>query len=491
MPGASRIDLSAEKQNMAYTPPLSSAGIGSGLNVSEIVSKMMSLEQRPLTLLQAKVSSTEAKISSFGQIKSAMSALYEAANGLLNLSTWQGKQVTSGDKSVATGTATNAATAASFSLQVTSLAQGQALASGTFASGATIGASGQLTLQKGRWETTGNGTEFTAGGSAAVPISIAASDTLADVAAKITNSGSGLTAVVVKSSSGDRLMVRSTETGEENGFSMSVQGGGSALAGLAYDQDSIAGGSAGMQETSKAKDAEFTINGMAVTSGSNTVADLVPGVTLNLLKTTTSAVDISVGTDKEAIKGKVKAFHEAFNKVNSLLRNLSAYDDKSKTSQPLQGDSAVRGLQSALNGLMQQPTADGITLASLGLEMKLDSGYRNPTLALDESRLEAALNDLPKLERALTGEGDNAGLITRIRDFAFAANGVSGDITTRTRGLESTKKSNEDAMDAMELRLEQRQANLLKQYQALDAKMATMSSLSSFLSSQVSQWNKS
>ena len=468
---------------MAYTPPLSSAGIGSGLNVSDIVSKMMSLEQRPLNLLQAKANSTEAKISSFGQIKAALSGLYEAANGLSNLTTWRGKQVTSGDKSVATGTATGEATAASFSLKVDSLAQGQSLASGVFASGTTMGADGQLTLQKGRWDAAGTG--FTAGSGSAVPISIAATDTLADVAAKITNSGSGITAVVVKGSSGDRLLVRGTDTGEENGFSMSVQGGGSALAGLAYDQ---AGRT--MTSTAAAQDAQFSINGMAVTSASNTVTDVVPGVTLNLLKTTTSAVDISIGTDKDAIKGKVKAFHEAFNKIHSLLRNLSAFDEKNKTSQPLQGDSAVRSLQSALNSLMQRPTADGTTFASLGLEMKLDSSYRNPTLALDETKLNAALNDLPKLERALTGDGSTEGLITRLRDFAFAANGVNGDITTRTKGLESTKKNHADAMEAMEMRLEQRQQNLLRQYQALDAKMASMSSLGSFLNAQVGQWNK-
>lgn len=473
---------------MAYTPPLSSAGVGSGLNVNDIVSKMMSLEQRPLTLLQAKVASTETKISSFGQVKAAMSALYDAANGLANLSTWRGKQVTTGDKGVVTGTATSTATAANFSLEVQSLAQAQALASGNFASGATMGADGLITVQKGRW----SGSDFAAGSADAVQISISATDTLADVAAKITNSGSGITAVVVKGSSGDRLLVRNTATGEENGFSMSVQGGSSALAGLAYDQALVASGQAGMTRTADAKDAQLSINGMDVTSASNTVADVVPGVTLNLLKTTTATgpVDISIGADKDALKGKVKAFQEAFNKINSLLRNLSAYDDKSKQSQPLQGDSAVRGLQSTLNSLTQQPGVGGATLTSLGLEMKLDSGFRNPTLSLDETKLDAALNDLAKLEQALTGDGTTDGLITRIRDFAFAANGVNGDITTRTKGLELTKKSNEGAIEAMQLRLDQRQANMLKQYQMLDAKMASMNSLGSFLNAQVGQWNK-
>jgi len=455
----------------------SSLGIGSGLNVDSIITQTMKLERRPLDLLQAKINGTSTQISSYGQIKSAMSALYDAAKGLTDLDTWRSKQFTTGDKSFVTGSVTSAATAAGFSLEVNRLAKAQSLASDSFASGTTMGADGQITLQKGRWDAAG--TSFAADSSGAVNISIAATDTLGDVAAKITQSGAGITAVVVKDGQGERLLVRSTETGEENGFSMAASGGG-ALSSL--DGQAMA--------RTAAVDAEFVINGMTVTSASNTVKDVVPGVTLNLLKPTTSPVEISVGSDKDAIKGKLKSFQEAFNKLNSLLRNLTAYDKDNKTSQPLQGDSTVRSLQSAMSSLMQQSGLDGATLASLGLEMKLDSSFKNPTLSLNDSKLDAALNDLPKLERVLTGDGVTDGLITRIRDFAFAANGVNGDITTRTKGLEALKKSNESAVEAMELRLTQREQNLLKQYQALDAKMAGTSSLSSFLSAQIGQWNK-
>lgn len=457
----------------------SSLGIGSGLNVDSIITQTMKLERRPLDLLQAKINGTSSQISSYGQIKSAMSALYDAAKGLTDLDTWRGKQFTTGDKSYVTGSATSAATAASFSLEVTRLAKAQSLASGNFASGSAMGADGVISLQKGRWDAAGTG--FTAGSSAQVDITIAATDTLGDVAAKITQSGAGITAVVVKGAQGDRLLVRSTETGEENGFSMSASGGG-LLGGL--DGQSMA--------LTQAVDAEFVINGMAIASASNTVKDVVPGVTLNLLKTTPAGapVDISVGADKDAIKDKLKTFQEAFNKLNSLMRSLTAYDKDSKTSQPLQGDSTVRSLQGAMSSLMQQSGLDGATLASLGLEVKLDSSFKNPTMSLNESRLKAALDDLPKLERVLTGDGTTDGLMTRIRDFAFAANGVNGDITTRTKGLEALKKSNESAVEAMELRLTQREQNLLKQYQALDAKMASTSSLSSFLSAQIGQWNK-
>ncbi|WP_287927367.1 flagellar filament capping protein FliD [Diaphorobacter sp.] len=463
---------------------ISSPGVGSGLNVQEIVSQMMSLERRPLQLLQAKASGIDTKISSFGQIKSAMSALHEAARNLTSVDTWRSKQITTGDKTAVTGAATSTAAAANFSLEVQSLARGQSLASGTFASGATMGAAGQITLQKGRWDASGTG--FTAGSSSPVTLSISATDTLSDVAAKITQSGSGITAVVVKGAQGDQLLVRGNETGTENGFSMSASGGG-ALSGLAYDQNGQT-----MTRTAAAANAEFTIDGLAVTSATNTAQDVVPGVTLNLLRTTTAPVEVSVGTDKDALKDKVKAFQEAFNKLNSLLGSLSAYDAGKESGEqaPLLGESVVRSLQNTLRGMVQQTLGDGSSLTSIGLEMKLDGGMRNPSLMLDTKKLDAALSDPVKLENLLAGDGATEGLISRVRDFAFAANSVDGDLSTRTKGLESTKKSNQSAIEAMDTRLQQRQANMLKQYQALDAKMAGMSSLGSFISAQVGQWNK-
>ena len=82
-------------------------------------------------------------------------------------------------------------------------------------------------------------------------------------------------------------------------------------------------------------------------------------------------------------------------------------------------------------------------------------------------------------------------MATRIRDFAFQANGVEGKITSRSKALESSLKSNQTDQDKLSTLLEQRQKSLLKQYQSLDAKMGSMSTLSSFMSSQVSQWNRS
>ena len=475
---------------------ISSPGIGSGLDVNTIVSQMMAVEKRPLQLLQTSASSLDAKISSYGQVKSALSALYDAANGLMGSSVWQSKQFATTDKDAVTGSVSTAAVAGNFSLQVTALASSQSLASGSFASGAVMGSAGTLSLQTGRWDAVGTG--FTAAG-AKVDISIAATDTLADVAGKINGANAGVSAVVVKGTNGDQLLVRGTKTGQENGFSMSVlddgpppapPAPGSALNKLVYDQASVSAAQAGiMSRTVKASDATFTINGIEATSATNTVADVVPGVTLNLLKTTTTPVEVTVSADKKAVRDKVEAFQQAYNKINTLLADLTRYDQSSKTAQPLQGDSTATGLQNALRGLLGRPDATGTYFTNVGLELQRDG-----SLSINAGKLDAALNDLPKLEQTLTASTGNAatdGLVTRMRDFVFGANGVEGNITGRSKALEAAKKRNQSEQETMSLRLEQRQKNMLKQYQALDAKLGSMGSLNSFMTSQISQWNKS
>ena len=470
---------------------ISSPGIGSGLDVNTIISQMMAIEKRPLQLLQSTASSIDTKISSYGQIKSALSGLYDAANGLMNSSTWQSKVFSTNDKDTITGTASTSAGAGNFSVKVNALASSQSLASGSFASSAVMGAAGQLKLQSGSWDAAG--TSFT-GAGAAVDISIEATDTLADVAGKINGANAGVSAVVVKGANGDQLLIRGAKTGDANGFALSVlEGGappapGSALSKLVYDQSSVVAGQAGMSRTVAAKNASFTINGIEAASATNTVTDVVPGVTLNLLKTSTTAVEVTIGEDKKVVRDKIEAFQQAFNKINALIADLTKYDQGTKKSQPLQGDSTATGLQNALRGLLGRADASGTFLTNVGLELQRDG-----SLSINATKLDAALNDLPQLEKTLTASTGNAatdGLITRIRDFAFAANGVEGNITGRSKGLEAAKKRNTEDQDAMSTRLEQRQKNLLKQYQMLDAKLGSMSSLSSFMAAQVSQWNK-
>ena len=458
---------------------ISSPGIGSGLDVNAIVSQMMKLEQRPLQLLQSKASGIESKISSYGQVKSAMSALYDASKALTNLDTWRGKQFTSGDEAFLKGTATSSAQAAQFSMQVNKLAQSQSVATSSMASGTAIGSSGTLTIERGAWNA--DQSSF-AGAGSAINIQIDAGDKLSDIAGKINaNKDAGVNAVVIKDASGERLLLRGSKTGEENGFSMSVSDPGLNM--LAHNAASVAGGT-GASRTQAAGDASITINGIEARSASNTVEDIVPGVTLNLIKTTDKPVDITISDDTKLVKEKIEAFKDAYNKLNSTIGGLTKYDAGSKKAQPLQGDNTVVGMLNTVRGLVGNPNAAGDYFSSLGLEVQRDG-----SLSINSKKLDEAMLDLPKLEKALTDGTD--GLVTRIRDFAFKANGVEGNVTSRTNALQAALKRNESDQERMNLLLDQRQKSMLRQYQSLDTNMSSMNALGSFMSNQIGQWNKS
>lgn len=472
---------------------LSSLGIsGSGLDAS-VVTKLMAIEQQPLKLLQTKATGIQTQISSYAQIKSGLSSLYEAANGLMNTDTWKSKLFTSSDASVVDGSATAAAAGGSISVKVNALAQAQSLATASFTSNTAVGAAGRLTLEMGTWND--DGTAFTTSGSP-LNVDIAATDTLSDIAAKINNSGASVSAMVVKGTSGDQLVLRGTTTGAANGFSLSATNSdgsalasGSALQKLAYDPASIASGQSTITRSAKAQDASFSIDGIEATSATNTVTDVISGVSLTLKKISDTPVNIELKTDTDTIKAKIEAFQKAYNSLNSVLANLTKYDSTTKTAQPLQGDSTAVGLQNAMRSLLGRSEATGSRFSDIGLEIQKDG-----SLSINETKLKAAMSDLPKLNKVLTADADgdaNDGLVTRIRDFAFAANSTSGNLTGRTQSLQDALTRNGKDQDAFNVRLAQKQARLEAQYSRLDTKMASLSTLSSFISQQTTKWNNS
>lgn len=146
----------------------------------------------------------------------------------------------------------------------------------------------------------------------------------------------GVTATIVSDASGERLLLRSKTTGEASGFRMTatdVDGDNTDDAGLSR----LVAGAA----TDYAADARATVNGIAVTSGSNTFSNTVSGVTFNALKVTTDPVDITVASDTSGVKQNIEAFVKAYNAANQALNQITDYDKDTKTAGLLQGDSST------------------------------------------------------------------------------------------------------------------------------------------------------
>lgn len=195
---------------------IQSLGIGSGLDVNSIISKLVDLEKQPLTVLQAKANLVQAKISSFGQIQSQFSALNDAVKGMTSSDAWSARSTSSSNNGAATISATTTAQATSFSLDVDALAQVQSVSSNTLTAGAAVGA-GTLTFRLGSWAS--GGAAFTpAAGSADVQVTVGATDKVSDIAAKINAANAGVTATAFNDGTNDRLLVRSNATGVASGF---------------------------------------------------------------------------------------------------------------------------------------------------------------------------------------------------------------------------------------------------------------------------------
>lgn len=474
---------------------ISSPGLGSGLDVKSIVTQLVALERKPVTLLQSKGSAMQSKLSVWGQIKSNLATLDDAGTALLNPDTWNGRTFTSADTSAITGSASSSALSSTFSVQVNALAKVQATASAGLTTGSAVGADGRLDIQLGTW----SGNSFAAGAGAVASVSVLATDTLSDVATKINAANAGVSAIVVNTGGQDKLLVRGAQTGAANGFQIKAYDSGGApitdgLTGvgfLAHDYDSVAGTFYGMGRNQSAQDASASIDGVTVTSSTNTIGAAISGVTLDLKTTTTSAVQVTVAQDTELIKTKLESFRTAYNTVRTQLSQSMAYDPAAKSGGPLLGDNTAMGLESMLRDLATAsgPTGNALSrLSDMGLEMQRDG-----TLVTNTTKLDAALTDTTNLRDFLTASSGTAatdGIARRLRDFVRTANGIDGNVSGRQSAIQANIDRNAKTIESMNARIALTETRLYAQYARLDANLGTLNGLGSFITQQVAQWNK-
>lgn len=472
---------------------LSSPGIGSGLDVNSIISQLMAIERKPIDNLQTKAYQIQAQISEYGKLQSATSALRDAALKLTSNDTWGQTTGTSSNAAAVGVTVKSGAATGNFTLEVQSLAKAQSLSSGIFASSADLAGAGNLHIELGSW---GPGqTSFTPkAGSTAVDIAIEAGDTLTQVRDKINNAGAGITAMILTDGSGSRLLLRSTATGTENAFRTSVTDAdgndtdSAGLSALAFDPSAS---NAVMTQTEAAANASATLNGLAISSASNTLTDIVDGVSLTLNSTTTGPATISVKQDSDALKRSVQAFVDAYNAYAKLIGSELKYDDATKTAGPLQGDSSAASMQRQMRALVGASTGASSVfgrISDVGLELQRDG-----TLSIDAGKLDAALANLPELKKLFANTDlavpANNGIAYQFRQLGDLLLGADGTLTTRTEGLQKQIALNQDQQDTLERRAAQTEARLRAQYTALDATIGRLNSMSNYVTQQIAAWN--
>jgi flagellar hook-associated protein 2 len=370
------------------------------LDVNGIVSQLMTVERQPITKLTAKEAGYQAKLSAYGSVKSAVSGFQTALQGLNSAGKFQAQTATPSDTSVFTASATSLAVAGTYSLEVTSLAQAQKLvAAGQASSSAAIG-SGTATTVTFDFGTISGGTLdegvysgalFTSNGNGTKSITIDSSNnSLEGMRDAINAAKIGVTATLINDGSGTpyRLALSSDSKGVSNSLKISVSGDAAVGNLLAHDP----AGTQNLSETATAQNANFKVNGVTVTKSSNTVTDVVEGVTLTLSKVTSAPATLTVARDTASISSSINGFVKAYNDLASTLKNVSAYDAASQRGAILLGDAAVRTLQTQLRGIIGTAVTgtpgDLTTLSSIGVAFQKDG-----SLAVNASKLNDAIND--------------------------------------------------------------------------------------------------
>ncbi len=379
---------------------ITSTGLGSGLDINGLVKQLMDIESQPLKQLDTKEANYQAQLASYGQVKSALSGFQAAVSGLQSASSFQSVAANSADTSVYTASASSIAIPGSYSIEVTQLAKSQKLASAAFTTVNDIIGTGTLSFQFGTDDGLGG---FTVNSSKAVQnVTIDAEhNTLTGVRDAINAANIGVSASLINDGTGYKLSLTSTATGADNSLKITVSNDSSGtdvdntgLSQFAYDPAGSAGNGKNLTQTVAAQNALLNVDGInGISKSSNTVTDVVQGVTLNLLKESASGVPatLTVSRDTTTVQSSVEKFVSAYNDLNKTLSGLTAYDPKTQKGAILQGDSTVLSIQRQMRSLLTANITglDGNykLLSDIGISFQVDG-----TLALDSSKLQSAIN---------------------------------------------------------------------------------------------------
>jgi flagellar hook-associated protein 2 len=476
---------------MPTTSSVASSSAGT-LDVGSLVSQLMAVERRPIDKLNTQVAGYQTKISSFGTLKGLVSTFQTALQTLNN--NFQEFSAAPSDASIFSASANSAAAAGIYALDVTNLAHAQSLvAVGQTSSTTAIGNGTATTITfdfgaiSGGTLSSGiySGAAFTSNGNGTKSLTIdETNNTLQGIRDAINAAKIGVTATIVNDGSGTpyRLALTSDSSGVSNSLKISTSGGDGAIDTLlAYDP---AGQPAAqhLNQTAAAQNANFTVNGIAITKPSNTVTDAIQGVTLTLNKPTTAPANLTVTRDTKAVSTAVAGFVDAYNALVSQLKSRSAYGSSADANKPaLAGDGTVRLMLDQLHGIFN--TAATGTLASLsqvGITTKADG-----TLKLDSSKLNSAMannfSDVTNLFSSATGYA------TRLNEWSGSVLAPGGLIDTRTKSLNTSITGYNNQISRLEVRMATLQKQYTITYSNLNVMLSNMNSTSAYLSQQLSK----
>ncbi|HAT29895.1 MAG TPA: flagellar hook 2 domain-containing protein [Janthinobacterium sp.] len=375
------------------------------------VEQIMTSQNKGATKLNASLTRDQTKLSALGQLQNILTQFQSVAQGVggAGLAT----SATSSAPAVLGATSSGQAVGGSYALNVTRLAQGQALAGAVQKSASAAIGTGAATVIKVEFGT-GEGKNFAAGKTSKTITIDSGNNSLQGIAAAF--KAAGVDATVVQSGSGFALALKGA-TGAAN--SMRISGSGDTAVKDLLSYDTAASAKSGLSQVAAAQDAQLTVDGKALTSASNTLTTAIAGTTLTL--SGIGAAKVVVAKDASQIASNVAGLVAAYNSLNAKLQTLQTGD--------LKADTALGQVGTQLAQVLQGTGADATALANAGISVG-----KNGNMVLDDKKLKAAIAaDPDAVGKLFTNNG--SGIADRFAAKLTSLNGDSGGIHRETAAL--------------------------------------------------------
>jgi flagellar hook-associated protein 2 len=446
---------------------ISSTGIGSGLDIDSLVSKLVAAERSAgQSRIDTKKTKLTEQFSAMATLMGGMSAFQASLNSLVSAGSFTSRKVSVSNEAAFIAKAAASAAPGSYDVQVEQLAKSSQLGSEAFASGSTPVGTGTLTIAVGD---SSFSIEVGEGGNS-----------LANIrdAINLSATNRGVQASLLTDVEGTHLVLTSTKTGEDYSLTVTASGGNGGLEQL---ED--------MEVRSEAQDAIVFVSGYEIHSSSNTVSNAIEGVTLTLKAPTEedSTVLLGVERDDAAIQDAAKKFVDAYNSLAGTIKNLSKYDVATEAAGALLGDAMLRNIDSQIRKLVSTPVAgvngNYTTLASLGITTQGDG-----KLKLDSVRFNAALQANPGAVSDIFTSSN--GVAVKLADLMGQKTAVGGEVTARSSNITDSLVDLKDQQDVLNARMKVVEQRYYKQFNALDTLLAGMNTTATALDSWLKQSNQ-
>ena len=466
---------------------MSILGIGSGIDLNEVLDQLEAVEKNRLTPIKAQQKAVNNKISGFGKLKSALSTFNSATAKLQKKELFQAR-FASGNDNYFTTNVNSKAQLGNYAVSVEQLATAHSVATNAINDKTSALGNNNETRTLTIEQANGQKLNITLGKDDTSLESIANAINQAKVINEDgSTSDTTVNATIVRSGTDSyQLVITSKETGEQQAIT-SISSDDDKLNSLIGFNANQADSSA-MSEVAKAQDAKFSFNGITINSSSNTVKEVIPGVDITLKAVTTTAQNLTISADNDKAQEALKEWVDAFNQLQSTISSLTQFtagdansDELNNSNGPLIGDSTLRNIDQSIRSIFSKgQTGELSVLAQIGINM--DS---NGKLVIKENELEKTLKENSEAVAILfTGDGETTGIANEV--FAKVSSFIDSDgmIDTATNGLNSTLKSLDKRYDQVNNSIDQTIERYRVQFTKLDILINELNGMSNYLTTQ-------